>query len=94
MQVGDARGRDGLDDRSATCSGSRLEERPAAAEQDRHLVQDQLVDEPGFERRGHDSAAHQRDVLVAGELAGSGDRVLDAGGDERLPVVIRAPAGG
>ena len=51
--------------RSRTCSGSSWKKRPAAAEQDRHLVQDHLVDEPGRQRRGHHAAAHQGDVLVA-----------------------------
>ena len=49
-------------------------------------MQDQLVDESGGERLGHQPAAHQRDVLVACGLAGRGDRVLDAGRHQRLRV--------
>ena len=46
MEVGDAGRRDGLDEAQPHVLGQRLEERSAAAEQDRHLVQDHLVDEP------------------------------------------------
>src|ERR1039457_876471 len=83
-EVGDARCRYGFDEFELHVLGQRLEERSSAAEQDRHLMQDELVDEPCRQRRRHNAAAHQADVLVPGGLARRSDRVLDPGGDERL----------
>src|SRR5690349_22224225 len=84
MQVGDARRGDGFDETQPDVFGQRLEERTAAAEQDRHLVQDHLVDQSRLQRFGSDAAAHQGYVLVAGDLAGGLDRILDPGRDEGL----------
>src|SRR5580704_13663014 len=70
--------------RSCTCSGELLEEAAAGAQQDGHLVEDDLVDEARFQRGGQYAAAHEGDVLVAGDRAGCGDGVLDAAGDEGL----------
>src|SRR5579859_1411616 len=61
-----------------------MEEAAAGAEQDGHLVEDQLVDQARFQRGGQRAAAHDGDVLVAGGRAGGGDGVLDPGGDEGL----------
>src|SRR5450755_2238042 len=69
---------------SCTCSDSAWTERPSAAEQDRHLMQNELVDESCRQRRRHNAAAHQADVLIPGGLARRSDRVLDPCGDERL----------
>jgi hypothetical protein len=49
-------------------------------------MEDHLVDQPRAQRLGHHAAAHQADVLVAGRRAGGRDRVVDAGGDQGLPV--------
>jgi len=54
----------------------RLEEWAAATEQDRHLMEDYLVDEARLQRLGHDAAAHQADVLVAGGFAGRRTRAF------------------
>jgi hypothetical protein len=69
VQVGDARGRDGLDQAQADVPGECREERPARAEKDRHLVQDQLADQAGGQRRRDGAAALEADVLAAGLLA-------------------------
>jgi hypothetical protein len=61
-----------------------MEEAAAGAQQDRHLVEDNLVDEARFQRGGQHAAAHEGDVLVAGGGAGCGDGVLDAAGDQGL----------
>ena len=72
-----------------------MEEAAAAAEQDGHLVQDELVHEPRLERLGDQAATHQGDVLVAGGRAGCADGILDAAGDEglRLADLGRGPGG-
>src|SRR5215207_5295356 len=67
--------------------GSRrelMEEAATGAQQDGHLVEDHLVDEVRFQPGGQHAAAHEGDVLALGGLACRRDRVLDAGGDERL----------
>src|SRR5437899_7339826 len=84
--MGDTWRRDGFDEAEAHVLGERLEEGPAAAEQDRYLMEDHLVDEPRLQRLGHDAAAHEADVTVAGGLASRRDRLLDSGGDEGLPL--------
>src|ERR1019366_2924662 len=45
-EVGHPRCRYGFDEFELRVLGQRLEERPSAAEQDRHLMQNALVDEP------------------------------------------------
>src|ERR1039457_6782003 len=83
-EVGDARCRYGFDEFELHVLGQRLEQRPSAAEQDLHLMQNELVDEPCRQRRRHNAAAHQADVLIPGGLARRSDRVLDPCGDARL----------
>jgi hypothetical protein len=60
-----------------------VEEALATAEQDRHLVDEELVEEAGGDRllEGRGTAA-DRDVAVVGRLLGFGDRALDPVGDE------------
>ena len=62
--------------------GQCLEEGTAGPEQDGDLVQDHLVDESGLQRAGQDAAAHDGDVLVAGD--GAGGWIASA-----IPVVTR-----
>jgi hypothetical protein len=81
VEVGDTRRWDGFAQTEADV-GSDWKKGLAAAEQDRHLMQDHLVYEVRFQRGGQ-HAAHE-DVLVAGGGPRGRDRVLDAGGDERL----------
>src|SRR4029450_5955589 len=83
-EVGHAGGRNGLHQPEAHVLGELVEEAAAAAEQDGHLVADAPVAQARRQRRGHDAAAHEGDVLVPGGLAGGRDGVLDAGGDQRL----------
>ena len=52
MQVRHAGCRHGFDEAELDVLGQSLEERSAAAEQDRHLMQDQLVDQPRLQGRG------------------------------------------
>ena len=49
--MGDTGRGDGLDEPEAHVPGKCLEEGPAAAEQDRHLMEDHLVGEPRLQRR-------------------------------------------
>src|SRR3954462_9715944 len=86
VQVGDTGRRYGLDEAEADVLRELSEEGSAAPEQDRHLMEDHLVDEPGRQRRGQDAAAHETDIPVTGSLASRRHRVLDAGGDEGLPL--------
>ena len=68
-----------VDEAQLDVLGQLLEVGAAGTEQDRHLVEDQLVDETGAQCLGHHTAPHQRDVLVAGRVPRGGDRVLDPG---------------
>src|SRR3954447_10678700 len=85
VQVGDARRGYGLDQPELHVLRKLLEERPSTAEQDRHLVQEELVDQACLQRCSHDAATHQRDILAAGQLARRGDCVLD-GVRQGLPI--------
>src|SRR4051812_42224320 len=49
----------------------------ALAEEHRHQADPDLVDEPELQRLLDDGRAHDRDVLVAGELTGLLDRSFD-----------------
>ena len=63
--------------------GEVVEEALAAAEEDRHLVDEELVEKARGDRllQGRGAAA-DRDVLVVGRLLGFGHRHLDSLGDE------------
>src|SRR3954447_25148813 len=69
--------------------GKCVEEQEPAAEQDRDLVQDDLVDQPGSQRGGDGAAAHDADILAAGKLAGDLDRLFDGGGDRLRRMQVR-----
>lgn len=54
MEVGDAWRGDGFEETEVHVLGERLEERSAAAEEDRNLMQDHLVDESSGQSRCRD----------------------------------------
>src|SRR4051794_41202774 len=56
----------------------------SGAEQHRHLADADLVDEAEVERLLDDVGTGDRDELVAGELFGRRDRLLDAAGEPRV----------
>src|SRR4051794_19233615 len=86
VEVGDTGCGNGFDEAEPHVFGQGLEERAAAAEQDRHLVEDDLVDQACLQGRSQDAAAHEADILGPSDFTRRGHRVLDAGRDEDLPV--------
>jgi hypothetical protein len=62
--------------------GEVVEEALAAAEQDRHLVDDDLVEQARGDRLLQGRGAADRDVLVVGRLLGFADRLLRSLADE------------
>jgi hypothetical protein len=57
VEVGDPWRRDGFDEAQTHMLGQGLEEGSAATEQDRHLMENQLVDEACLPRGGGNAAA-------------------------------------
>lgn len=101
MEVGDAGRGDGFDETETHVLGQCLEEGPAAAEQDRHLVEDHLVDQGVLERRPYDQrprheyhltekGAELIDLLMV--MTGWGDKWL--AGEAGPPVLYRHHACG
>src|SRR3954452_22709899 len=66
----------------------------AGAEQHRHLADAQLVDEAEVERLLDDVGAGDGDELLACDLLGRGDGLLDAGGEGRPREPLRGVDGG
>lgn len=76
------------------CLLDQAEQRDAGAEEHRHEVDVHLIRQARIEALAADVSAVDPDVLVPGDLPGSGHRVLDTRGDEDdVLVLLRAVVG-